>query len=84
MNDRKTTTETYLHTMENANVKPDALTVLLVALFLEQNVTVVTATRDWILWPVFESDMVLGYNGGHRFYSTLEAPSDASVARAST
>ena len=78
MNDHQMTTIEYLPKMNDANVQPDAFTILLLGLFLERNITVVTANREWNLYPNKPADIVIGYNGGNRYLCTSLLAGDSS------
>lgn len=60
----------YWEHMQNENFRPDALTIILLGLFLEINIDLITPTREWNLWDGFPPEIVLGYNGGSNFFPT--------------
>lgn len=69
VNDNKTTTEKFVRSIDTDPVS--ALTIVLLGMFMEINITVLTATREWTLWPSEPENVVIGYNGPGRFLSSV-------------
>lgn len=68
----KMTPQDYYICMQDQHFRPDALTIVLLGIFLETNIDVVTPHREWTMLEQWPQEIVLGYNGNGNFHATAK------------